>query len=96
MISKHVAGIADENGRLPAYAWPGGYQLFYVDNHDCVLCPDCANDHDNYGGGTVVAYDINYEDATLSCDACNKWIDPSYLDGKELITARFGTGEENE
>ena len=56
----------------------------------------CANDHDNYGGGTVVAYDINYEDATLSCDACNKWIDPSYLDGKELITARFGTGEENE
>lgn len=94
MINKHVAEIADENGKLPAYAWPGGYQMYYTDNYGAVLCPDCANDYDNYGGGTVVAYDINYEDATLVCDACNKWIDPSYITGDELQQARFGNSEE--
>jgi hypothetical protein len=34
-----------ENGNLPAYAWPGGYPIYYVAADNGVLCPVCANDY---------------------------------------------------
>jgi hypothetical protein len=33
----------DDNGNLPAYAWPGGYPLYYLCADNGVLCPQCAN-----------------------------------------------------
>lgn len=49
--SEKVNQIRDENGRLPAYAWPGGYPLYYVvrdsmSNHDIILCPEHANEEE--------------------------------------------------
>ena len=32
-----------EDGKLPSYAWPGGYPIYYLDGSNCILCPDCAN-----------------------------------------------------
>jgi hypothetical protein len=29
-------------GSLDAYAWPGGYPVFYLDRNNDVLCPKCA------------------------------------------------------
>jgi hypothetical protein len=66
------------NGTLPAYAWPGGYQMFYLDNQNNVLCPDCAN-ADGYDSEPIAA-DINYEDAWLFCDNCSEQIPAAYAD----------------
>jgi len=32
----------DEDGRLSAWCWPGGYPLFYLDRDGSILCPACA------------------------------------------------------
>lgn len=46
-LSKRAASeldsMRDENGKLPAYAWPGGYQIIYIMSDGEVLCPACAN-----------------------------------------------------
>ena len=34
---------SDEHGKLPAYAWPGGYPLYYLCADGGILCPQCAN-----------------------------------------------------
>lgn len=38
--------IRNEDGTLPAYAWPGGYAMYYLDRENSVLCPKCANKSD--------------------------------------------------
>lgn len=93
MLNQKMKTIAKVNrGKLPSYTDLGGYPLFYVNNHNNVLCPACANRHKEYDE-TIVDYDINYEDAMLMCDQCNQWIDPAYLDEEELQAARNGEGE---
>ena len=78
-----------ENGELQAYAWPGGYPVFYVTADGGVLCPTCASckevrqaviecpDDDQW---RVVAADVNYEDDALFCDNCNERIESAYGD----------------
>lgn len=67
-----------------AYAWPGGYEIFYLVKDGGVLCHQCANrelertldpDDDQFH---IVASDINYEDSDLFCDHCNRRIEPAY------------------
>lgn len=67
-----------ENGKLPAYAWPGGYPLFYLDTDNNTLCPACANKHDMSSG--IVDYDANWEDPSLYCDDCGKRIESAYAE----------------
>lgn len=79
-----------KNGKLQAYAWPGGYPIFYVTQDNCCLCPDCVNDNlelcleqdidERDDQWYIVAADINYEDDTLYCDNCNKQIESAYGD----------------
>lgn len=38
--------IRDDDGRLPAYAWPGGYAVAYVVDDGELLCSKCANGDD--------------------------------------------------
>jgi len=70
------------NGNLPAYAWPGGYPMFYLAKDNGVLCPKCANEfnpeRDNDSQLEPVAYDVNYEDASLFCEHCNTRIESAY------------------
>ncbi len=74
-----------ENGQLPAYAFPGGYPLFYLDKENNVLCQRCANENDEFSA-PLVAADINYEDAQLYCDQCSKRIESAYADDESEST----------
>jgi hypothetical protein len=70
----------EENGfTLPKYAWPGGYPIFYADSEGNALCPDCANENDEFSA-ELVAYDINWEDPALYCDHCGERIESAYAD----------------
>ena len=69
-----------------SYAWPGGYPLFYVAKDCGILCPDCANaelprtiDPEDYQF-YIIGADVNWEDDSLTCDHCNRRIDPAYGD----------------
>lgn len=72
-----------ENGKLPAYAWPGGYPLFYLAADNGTLCPKCANeytpDRDNEEQLKPVECDVNWEDVDLFCEHCNAKIECAYL-----------------
>jgi uncharacterized Zn finger protein len=68
---------------FPAYAWPGGYPLFYFDNEGAILCPKCAREFAHQvltdKEGKPLA-DINWEDPKLYCDECGKRIETAYAE----------------
>lgn len=37
-----ITGLERVAGLLPAYAWPGGYPIIYLDGNNKVLCATCA------------------------------------------------------
>lgn len=77
---------------LDAFAWPGGYPLFYIFTDGGVICPKCVNDniaeidaairgehrHNSHGGWAIDAADVNYEDDDMHCDHCHKPIESAY------------------
>lgn len=67
-----------DDGKLSRWAWPGGYPIYYLDQENNVLCPDCAN-KEGYSS-PVVAADVNWEDTNLHCDDCSKQIESTYGD----------------
>jgi len=83
----------DDNGQLSAYAWPGGYPIFYIVADNGILCPDCARwaekenrqdpecrDDDQW---RIIAADVNYEDPALYCDNCSKRIESAYAEERQ-------------
>lgn len=72
-----------------AYAWPGGYPIYYTTLDGGCLCPTCANENMNltldkdYEQWFIMGQDINYEDSDLYCDNCNAAIAPAYGDDDE-------------
>jgi hypothetical protein len=68
-----------KDGTLPAYAWPGGYPVFYLATDNGVLCPKCANEYvpgrDNDAQLMPVAFGVNWEDPNLFCEHCNTRIE---------------------
>ena len=87
---------ADGNGTLPAYAWPGGYPLFYVCEDGGILCAgdECANgkeakdaDPDD-GQWLIVASDIHWEGDPLTCDHCGGSIESAYGPVEDTSEAR--------
>jgi hypothetical protein len=75
--------IRDENGQLPAYAWPGGYPMYYLDKCGNALCPKCANREVDQSQEPV-AHGINWEDADLYCDDCNARIESAYAEPESI------------
>ena len=73
----NIEEIRDDDGKLPTYAWPGGYPLHYIDKQSNVLCPECAN-HEIDDSQAVIGYDINWEDESMFCDDCGKHIEAAY------------------
>ncbi len=86
----------DNNGELPAYAWPGGYPIYYLTADNGVLCPECANcaecrQADIYPDDEqwrIVAQHVNYEDSSLPCDNCENRIQSAYAD--HIWTGNYG------
>jgi hypothetical protein len=82
MLAPQLQRVLDDNshlGKLPTYTSIGCYPLFYLNNHNDVLCPDCANEHEDFDE-TITAYDANREDASLYCDHCSKRIESAYAE----------------
>lgn len=75
--TSNILQLRDDRGLLPSYAFPGAYPLYYLDGENNDLCPDCANENDNYTS-PITAYGVNYEDSELYCDQCGKRIESAY------------------
>jgi hypothetical protein len=58
-----LSEIRQSDGKLPAYAWPGGYPIVYMARDNGILCPRCANEYelerDNSEQLEPVAYFVN-------------------------------------
>lgn len=74
--------IRMKNGKLPEFAWPGGYPMYYLASDNGVLCPKCANEYktgrDNAEQLEPVAYDIHWEGEPITCENCNAEIVSAY------------------
>lgn len=76
--------------KLAAYAWPGGYPLFYVTADNGDLCAACANGaHGSEATIDPVQTDkqwlivdcgVNWEDPDLYCGHCNERIESAYAE----------------
>jgi hypothetical protein len=79
-----LSEIRQNDGKLPAYAWPGGYPIVYMAMDNGILCPKCANDYkperDNAEQLEPVAYFVHYEGVAEQCDNCNATIESAYGD----------------
>jgi hypothetical protein len=78
LFASHSAVKPDENGKLPAYAWPGGYQITYLTRDGLEICPDCANQED--ASDPVTDGDVYWEGPAITCDDCGKEIESAYGD----------------
>ena len=74
--------LEDNDGKLPAYAWPGGYPIIYLDHRNNVVCTDCAQaaleDPDTFEKDLPVTYSVVYEmhDTFVEpCAECGQLID---------------------
>jgi hypothetical protein len=66
---------------VPHHSFPGAYPIFYYvesDNGKFHSCPSCVNQNRVGRNVTKVEGHINYEDATLTCDVCEKQIESAY------------------
>lgn len=72
----------DDEGKLPAFAFPGGYPIVYFTRDGLMVCPDCANIEDT--SDPVVSYDIYWEGPTVPCDDC----------GRDVIESAYGDPDE--
>ena len=71
-----------------AYAFPGGYPLFFVTNDGAALCFEAAKENrkliaesikeKSTDGWQVIACIINWEDDQLHCDHTGQKIDSAY------------------
>jgi hypothetical protein len=70
----------DSDGKLSAYAWPGGYPIYYLDGDNCILCPACAEKYrnDEQENFRPVAAGVHYEGESLVCEQCNAEIESAY------------------
>ena len=81
--------------RNGAYAWPGGYPLYFTCDDGGALCCKCVKENTrlileaiNYqqNGGMhhnnwrVIGIDINYENNDLYCDHCSQQIESAYAE----------------
>lgn len=87
-----------ENGRYPAFAFPGGYPLVYSTADNGSLCPDCANgdngslaaagldkDCPDDNQWRLVACDVYWEGPAIHCDHCNGEIESAYGDEPDTV-----------
>jgi hypothetical protein len=72
----------NSDGTLPAYAWPGGYPIIYIDTHCDVLCASCATKALDAEDTTCkpVACEVFYEGPIDFCAECNTEIESAYGD----------------
>lgn len=73
----------DKDGKLPSFAWPGGYPIVYWTGGGDYLCAECAtasSDENEPGKYGVQAGDVHWEGAPIACDRCPAVIESAYGD----------------
>jgi hypothetical protein len=84
-----LSEIRQSDGKLPAYAWPGGYPIVYMAKDNGILCPRCANEYelerDNSEQLEPVAYFVHYEGPAEQCENCNALIESAYGDPDQEV-----------
>ena len=81
------------DGKLPAYAWPGGYPIVYIVADGGTLCPACANGENGSQAADaidpqcpddkqwrVIGFSIHYEGPPEICDHCGTEVESAYGD----------------
>jgi hypothetical protein len=73
-----------------AYAWPGGYPLYFVTKDGAALSFDAAKencelitgsiDDDSNDGWQVICCAVNWEDSELICDHTGEKIESAYAE----------------
>ena len=71
--------LRDSDGKLPAFAWPGGYPIIYFTRDGLTICPDCANSVSD-DSQAPVSGDVYWEGPTIECDDCGNDIESAYGD----------------
>lgn len=66
----------NDNEKLPAYAWPGGYPIIYLTADGDVLCAACAS----ADRASVRGHSIHWEGAAEQCVECHAEIESAYGD----------------
>jgi hypothetical protein len=90
----------NDKGEYEAYAWPGGYPVYYLAADGEVICPECMNkekkliEEATANPGTdkqweIVGTDANWEDTEMYCANCNKHMESAYGedDGGDKVDA---------
>lgn len=84
---RRALGMPVNRNPLDAYAWPGGYPIYYLCADGGILCPDCANKEidliavakrDCDKQWQLEGYGIHWEGEPLPCDHCGKEIESAY------------------
>lgn len=76
-IAPKIRNLLEMGGdELPAFAFPGGYPMYYIGEFGDAICPDCANEDLS----DLVGYDTYLEGPPLVCGHCNAPIESAYGD----------------
>jgi hypothetical protein len=87
---KCINSVADFKAtlRAGAYAWPGGYPLFFIANDGEAICFSCGKTEFSAiansiatlaaDGWNIIACEINYENSSLDCAHCSAIIESAY------------------
>ena len=92
-----INDIRQDDGTLPAYAWPGGYPILYVADDCQTICPKCVNTEDEIhfdgdgDGWRIDAWFIHYEGAPEYCAHCNETTEIFSAGGGEAAARKFNT-----
>jgi len=87
-LSEKVQKLLLPDTTLPAYAWPGGYDIVYIDSESACLCNECAvlavECDPQVEGFVLLEGDQTDWESITYCDNCGKnfWFEE---DGAEDI-----------
>ena len=85
-----------EQLRSGAYAWPGGYPLYFITSDGSALSFETVRKeikqvlweirYNDNGGWRVIGVDVNYEDPALFCAHSGERIESAYAEDQVLAS----------
>ncbi|RLF27033.1 MAG: hypothetical protein DRN14_05915 [Thermoplasmata archaeon] len=76
--------FVNDTKKVRKYCTLGGYPIFYVSDNGNAICPDCVQEDQDLDKEEqelcITGHVVNWEDASLFCDQCNKRIESAYAE----------------
>lgn len=80
----HPSYVINNGTKLRSFTDVGCYPIFYVNEDDDLLCPECATvtltDEDL---SQIVSADVNWEDPAMFCAECGARIESAYAEDED-------------